>query len=406
MLTFLRRHASWVTAVVFGLVGPLMGLAAARLAGDVERQRAFSACAEYFAEHESAFARQVTSTTEAAYHLRSLFLVSKAVSLEQFRLFARDMLSRHHGITALEWAPATSEHYPVLYVEPLEPNRRALGLDLSAESVRRAALMRALATRQVTLTDPITLVRDHGSGRSFLALLPVFAADRTGAVLPDEKPEGFVVLVLRAGTLLGQILDEAGPRGVAGMHFQLSDIDANGTPTLLDAAPDASRDRLYGNWEFAKRLEIGGRHWELTAQPTEAYVSAYLTSSPLILGVGVVFLWELAGGLALLLVARSRDVAFRQQTQIFETALRSLTEGVVVADAAGHFVLFNETAETVLGMAPRDVPMSEWSSEYRCSTPTPSGRFRRISCRFRAPFTARWPTRTCSSATRASRKGS
>jgi sigma-B regulation protein RsbU (phosphoserine phosphatase) len=405
-MSFLRRRLSWVVAIVFGLGGPLIGLVTARLAGNVERQRAYTACAEYFSEHETAFAHEVNETTEETFHLASLFLVSGHVSREQFHTFARDMLTRHYGTAALEWAPRVtageraaherlgraeglgdyriraagpggglvvsppkSEHYPVFYVEPLEPNRQAIGFDLSSEPVRRAALMRALTTHEPTLTEPITLVQDHGSGRSVLAMLPVFAEGRADFVPADEMPEGFVVIVLHARDLLGQILDEGGANEPADMRFELSDIGEDGKPTLLEATRDSHRGAVYVDWRFARRLRVGGRQWELTGRPTEAYVSRYLTKGPLILGIGVVLLWELAGGLALLLVTRARDVAFRQQTRVFETALRSLTEGVVVADAAGHFVLFNDTAETVLGMKPRDVAMSEWSSTYGCFYP-------------------------------------
>ena len=105
------------------------------------------------------------------------------------------------------------------------------------------------------------------------------------------------------------------------------------------------------------------------AEREQAFVSAFITRDPLLLGIGVMLLWALVGGLAALLVARARDVAFRRQTRIFETALRSLAEGVVVSDVAGRFVLFNETAEAVLGVGTGDRPVAEWSSAYGCFYP-------------------------------------
>jgi sigma-B regulation protein RsbU (phosphoserine phosphatase) len=415
VLTFLRRHVSWVVAVVFGLGGPLTGLVAARLAGSVERERAFTACAEYFSEHETAFSREVHETTEEVFHLSSLFLVSRDVSREQFHIFSADVLARHPAIAALEWAPrvtaaeraaheslgraeglgdyrvrsedaggtlvvspAQSDYYPVFYVEPLAPNGQAVGVDLSSDRVRRAALRRAEVAREPTLTGPIGLVLADNSGKGFLELLPVFATTRTGHVSVSGAPDGFVVLVLRARDLFAQVLDEGGAGDPADMRFELIDIDVDGKPTLLEATRGGDRAQVYGNWQFARQIDIGGRQWRLTGRPTRAYVSRYLTRSPVILGVGVIVLWELVGGLALLLVARGRDAAFRRQTRITDTSLRSLTEGVVVADAAGRFVLFNDGAERLLGMEPRDVSMSEWSSTYGCFypdgvTPFPSG---------------------------------
>ncbi len=406
MLTFWRRRLSWVVALVFVLGGPFMGWVAARLAGSVEHERAFRACAEYFAVHKAAFTREVDETTEELSHLASLFLVSKYVSREQFHLFSTDIVARHPAIAGLEWAPrvtaanrasherrgradglgdyriravaadggrvvspAKSAYYPVYYIESLEPNHQALGLDLSSERVRNDALVRAAATRAPALTDPIDLVQRHDSGMGFLALLPVFAATRTGPVPTGEQPDGFVVLVVRARDLFREILDEGSARQPADMRFELADTDVDGKPMLLEVTRDGNRGKPYSDWRFVERLDIGGQQWELTGRPTRAYVSRYLTYSPLILGIGVALLWELVGGLAILLVARTRDVAFRKQTRMFETSLRNLVEGVIVADATGRFVLFNDMAEIVLGMKSRDVAMSEWSSTYGCFYP-------------------------------------
>ena len=402
MLTFLSRRLSWVVVVVFGLGGPFMGLVAARLAGSVELERALTAAREYFSEHQVAFERAVRETTEEVSDLSSLFLTLGYVSREQFNVFSNDSIARHPAIAALEWAPRVTsaervahealgrdeglgdyriretgpgggtvvaptkaDYYPVFYVEPLEPNLQALGFDLSSESVRRAALRRAEVTGEPMLTDPIELEQQgHESGTGFLALLPVFTWSRTRLVPAGQKPDGFVVAVVRTRDLFRQILDDGSAVQAADMRFVLTDTSVDGKPRVLGSTRDGARSPVYGNWRFAKRIDIGGQRWELSGRPTQAYVSRYLTRSPLFLGVGVFFLWELVGGLGLLLVARSRDVAFRRQTRTFETALRSLTEGVVVADAAGRFVLFNDAAESILGVEARDVSMAEWSSTY------------------------------------------
>ncbi len=392
-------------AIVFVLAGPLIGLGTARLASSVERERAYRACAEYFAVHKTAFTREVQETTDELTHLASLFLVSRQVSRDQFQVFSRDILARHPAIAVLEWAPLVSadgraaherlgraagfrdyrimalgadgslavsparpEYYPVFYVEPLEPNRRALGLDLFSDRARREAMLRAAASRMPALTGPVTLVRDGDRSRGFLAVLPVFTGSRDGSAPAGDRPDGFVVLVLRAGDLFDRILDVPGAEA-RDMRFDLFETGPDGRDTLLDSTRDGDRATLNADWHFAERFQVGGRHWLLTGRPAEAYVSAYLSRNPLILGVGVMLLWASVGGLAVLLVARSRDVAFGRQTRVFEVALRSLAEGVIVADAQGHFVLFNDEAQSLLGMQPPDVGVSEWSSAYGCYYP-------------------------------------
>ncbi len=406
MSTAVRRRLLWLVVILFVLAGPLLGWEAVQLTSGFERQRARAACAEYFSEHRMAFTREVDETTQELTHLAALFLVSRHVSREQFRIFSADILARHPAIAALEWAPrvtaagraaherrgrldgfrayrigavtldggvvvapARSEYYPVFYVEPLEPNRSALGLDLSSERARRDALVRAAATRAPALTDPITLVRDHDPRKGLLGVLPVFAASRDGRVPADTQPDGFVVLVLRAGDLFDRILDMPGAETPSEMRFDLTETNVGGPEMLLDSTGDVGRAPLYEDWRFVERFEVGGQRWVLTGRPTRAYVSRYITPLPLLRGVGAGLLWEALGGLAFLLVSRARDAAFRRQTRIFETALRSLAEGVIVADASGRFVLFNDEAEAVLGMRPRDVGVSEWSTTYGCFYP-------------------------------------
>ena len=44
--------------------------------------------------------------------------------------------------------------------------------------------------------------------------------------------------------------------------------------------------------------------------------------------------------------------------------LDNLADGVVVADAAGNFVLFNQAAEKIMGLGAQQVPPGEWTKTY------------------------------------------
>jgi sigma-B regulation protein RsbU (phosphoserine phosphatase) len=51
----------------------------------------------------------------------------------------------------------------------------------------------------------------------------------------------------------------------------------------------------------------------------------------------------------------------------FLTALLdSITDGVIVADLDGHFLVFNAAARRILGQGPLQVPISEWAASYGC----------------------------------------
>jgi PAS domain S-box-containing protein len=73
----------------------------------------------------------------------------------------------------------------------------------------------------------------------------------------------------------------------------------------------------------------------------------------------------------------TRHPVVRSGARLLQDVIDSLTDGVVVADLQGRFVLFNPAAERMLGIGPVGVPASEWSASYGCFrddmvTPFPS----------------------------------
>jgi PAS domain S-box-containing protein len=63
------------------------------------------------------------------------------------------------------------------------------------------------------------------------------------------------------------------------------------------------------------------------------------------------------------------ELALREQTRILQSVLDCMGDGVVVADAAGRFLIFNPAARRILGHAPVDAPRGEWSRHYEIFLP-------------------------------------
>jgi PAS domain S-box-containing protein len=59
----------------------------------------------------------------------------------------------------------------------------------------------------------------------------------------------------------------------------------------------------------------------------------------------------------------------RKQNVLLRSILDTMAEGVAVADAEGHFTLFNPAAEKILGAGRADVPPEEWSKFYQVYRP-------------------------------------
>jgi len=66
--------------------------------------------------------------------------------------------------------------------------------------------------------------------------------------------------------------------------------------------------------------------------------------------------------------APAKETSF-DWTACLECALRSVTEGVIIADLSGQFLFFNPVAERILGVGAQDVTQQMWSIKYGCFLP-------------------------------------
>ncbi|HEX9620894.1 MAG TPA: response regulator [Polyangiaceae bacterium] len=69
---------------------------------------------------------------------------------------------------------------------------------------------------------------------------------------------------------------------------------------------------------------------------------------------------------------RTSEESLRKHTQILNTILDSMGDGVVVADHSGSFLLFNAQAEKILGFAPAGVSARDWTNTYGIRLPNQS----------------------------------
>jgi len=61
---------------------------------------------------------------------------------------------------------------------------------------------------------------------------------------------------------------------------------------------------------------------------------------------------------------QASEVRYRKQSQILNSILDGMGEGVVVTDPSGRFVLFNQQAKAILGVGVQDVAPSDWTKIY------------------------------------------
>ena len=266
-------ESGWVNATVVGAIGLTITAAAGLWAREVEG-KSFREAFAYLAEVQGKVL--VNSLSDIRdYRLAGLacFLqTSGETSRERFHEYAAS-LTRDGFAQAWEWIPAVPAaeraqveaaaqrdgaaafaiyeqdaqghrmpaaqrdwYYPVLYVEPLAGNERALGYDLGSERLRKAALQEAMRTEMATATDPITAVQETASQKGTVLYYPVFTQAE------PRRLRGFAVTVLRLGTVLQAALVKTG-HDQAAVLVKLIQVFPDQAPAIIGIL---GRHRLAG----------------------------------------------------------------------------------------------------------------------------------------------------------------
>ena len=61
---------------------------------------------------------------------------------------------------------------------------------------------------------------------------------------------------------------------------------------------------------------------------------------------------------------KQTEASLRQQTEVVQSILSSMGDGVVVVNEQGRLIMFNPAAEQILGLGAMDTTPSEWSDDY------------------------------------------
>ncbi len=314
-LAVIYRHASASVAVL--AIGVALSAAAAYLvAGQVAREARLTFEADV-GDAQDAIASRVRAYSDLLLGIRGLFFAENAVGRDEFRRYIEnlDLNHRYPGIQVIHYSrrvtaaqrPAfeamvradtsvESRGYPkfainppgdrpeyviVQYVEPMAGNEAALGLDLSGDPVRLAALNRTRDSGQLTASGAIALAYDPSRHPGFAMRLAIYhRRDAPPATVAQRREAftgvvsaSFIVIDLMRGALSGPFLQknhvqihDAGfldnPKGLQqpdseNLMFDSDRLHNPAAPLVPFAASEAAALRTVSD------LDIGGRRWNL-----------------------------------------------------------------------------------------------------------------------------------------------
>jgi PAS domain S-box-containing protein len=263
------------------------------------------------------------------------------------------------------WPDQSGELYPILYLEPLDTrNQAAIGYNMFADPVRRAAMIEARDSGQPVASGKVTLVQEIDSDKQagFLIYMPIYE----GNVVPFSKEEriasmrGFVYSPFRADDLFWGILGmQQSPTDII---FRVFDgVEQREEHLLHDSAYDSRQWHSPSELVATRAVNVAGRTWTITFAADPGSAASLLFQPSMLIGA-------MGGAISLLLftVTRIQGRAYHAAAQhsaelrisqraalqsearkqaMFELAL----DCVITMDHEGNVVEFNPAAEKTFG---------------------------------------------------------
>jgi signal transduction histidine kinase/ActR/RegA family two-component response regulator len=340
------------------ILGTALSLVVAGVLRESEKRELRESVRQVARDRVEVLRGQVLRSMEVLHAIASLHAARPEISRAEFRAFVADALRRQPELQALAWDPRVpgteraaweaqaradgfpdfhfteqeqtgaiipahvrDEYFPVYFLESLQRNQPAFGLDVGAEPRRHAALERACDSGKPAATAPLRLAQETGAQRGFLVFHPLYRGTPQTIEQRRTQLTGFAVAVFRMGDLVDASLRAATAKGVAVTITDRAEADVLFRPS--EAPPSTVES-------WSTDFEIAGRQWTLTFQPTLAFA-----------GAGV--RWQswsvLVGGLAItLLLAAYLQSYYRRAAEIAgaNAVLRAEVEIRKSAEAAAE----------------------------------------------------------------------
>ena len=325
-------------------------------------QQAFDSRAGQIDRLLAEYAIDVIDSTLA---LRDVFLASNEVDRAEFSVFSQGILQRHPEIQALEWLPrvaladlprfeqavrdegfsnfqvferdsagqsvraaARPEYFPVMFVEPMAGNEKAVGFDSMSNELSRQAKNLARASGKPSASQKLTLMQRSDTDPGILVSIPVSPRSADGDGLDIAGFVSAIVLPAKMVEVVTKGLD------IETLGISIDDLSAPAGQAALFVKPAANPVSLnFQLQKWQRSFAFVDRSWQITVVPDRGFVSAQGSSLPFITLIGGLCFTSLLSILLLIISGRTASVhaLVEERTQALANAVAELEAAVNTA---------------------------------------------------------------------------
>lgn len=379
----------------------LIGLGAAGIAFHHTRDMSRSEVSEQFRQagrdRVDVIRLELERSLEAMRSTVGLYDASEVVDADEFSIFVSAIRRRYPGLHFMAEAPrvpladreafeATSvrgrppgpvldiepagerrpagvrdEYVPILFVDPTVGHEFTIGIDLRSNPGFAASMAASEAAADVVLSGrfDVTLLKTSQTGFAVLAFQPLYANGDSSASGQGPRP---VLGYLVGGYLVRDVVEKAlAPLDPAGIDIWIYDRSAARSEQFLYVHASRRREATdrsdlattdsprFAGPQYAETIDVGSRRWELVLTPVPGIFEPDLTTSWLILAIGLAMTGGLTAHVWILARATQRLVASEQRFRDFAEAS---TDWLWTTDAELRFTWFSDKIEERIGIPP------------------------------------------------------
>ncbi|WP_445776062.1 PAS domain S-box protein [Shewanella sp.] len=260
--------------------------------------------------------------------------------------------------------PHDDERYIIQYIEPVERNYSAVGLDIASEGNRKTAAKEAYLSGKVRLTGPITLVQATGNPlQAFLILMPIYQTGNTPLTpeLREQHAFGFSYAPLVANEVFNDLSLLRKTTKVAITDITDSDNAITFYQTHIDDASPLSQ------YHVELEREVFGRKWQIGVFAYPNFVSGLNLTSPNIVFIyGLVLSLLLGSFIGFYSVTLGRKRIIIEDNERRSNILEHSQDAIISYDCDGVITGWNKGAESTFGYVTNDVVGVK---DYTCIAP-------------------------------------